>query len=255
MPSLILDTGFETYRLTSSNSKWQAAPYVYSPLRIFIFIFTILSSFISELFHVICGKLDRGLKVERLSLSAHRMFDKISNLSLASSLVPEGYSGDENTVEKEYLRCSALELNSPHCSEETCLCKICRRKYLESSLFQTLLKLMNRFHSAKSSSGKHGLTSYTKQRCMLEFPTNEVNENLFEWNDKYCNIEKREVHDRECTLDLTTYEELVLRLAYLEDRVSCCTISSSTSRSFINWVDSSFGVFNQEMEENNSIIH
>lgn len=200
-----------------------------------------------------CGKLDRGLKVERFSsLSASRMFTYISNLSLATNLTNNfgNKIGDCKSNGKECLRCSAFELTDLKCSgSNTCICKNCRKLSLESTLFQTLLKFENRYHSAKSSRGLHGLLSYPKQRQLLEFPTIKDNEN-YECDDQNCRACRPIKEDRDVSvLDNNTHEELLLCLAFFEEQISGQMVSPIISRSFIEWVDSSFGVSVQEMKK------
>lgn len=244
MPSLILDTGFETYRLTSDNSViWQAAPYMHSPLHVFIFVFNILLHFVTEVFHLISGKSDRGLKVERLKIpSASRMFTTISNLCLATDLISSDKEQSEN--KRGCIQLVATEFNHP-CSKgsDTCMCKKCRKYLLESTLFQNLLKLSNRFNPAKSSHGLHGLLSFSKQRQLLEFPTLE-NEIIIKCDNEDCNncSDVNSSDNDGMELDFPLYDDLLSRLAILEEHVSGATINSRTARAFIDWVDSSFGV-------------
>lgn len=251
MPSVILDTGFETYRLTSDKSEiWQSAPYVHSPLHVFTFIFNVLISFVIELFHLICGKLDRGLKVERLNLpSASRIFNIASDLSLATNFVcKDSHINGENIEANAGIRRSEPNLCS---GIHPCLkCKNCRKFSLESTFFQALMKLSNRFHSAKSSGGMHGLLSYPKQRYLLEFPTieNSVVDKL-ECDGINC-IFCMQPSDDEHSLDSALYDNLICRLAYLSDRISSCSVSQRIGQDFINWVDSRFGVSDSMMDGN-----
>lgn len=245
MPSLILDTGSETYRLSSSNSEpWQFAPYIHTPLQVIYFIFNILLHFTLELSHHICGRLDRGLKVERLRFtSASRIFTTASDLCLAANLCSVGSEIDYKDSERMCIGCTTSENNSPVTPGlDSYLCKTCRKKNVESTLFHTLMKFNNRIYSAKSSGGKHGLMSYTKQRQLLEFPTVKVSENIIERvcdssSCPYCVQE----YDIEYALDPALFDNLRCRLSYLSDRVSCCAISQHQAQDFISWVDSSFG--------------
>lgn len=255
MPSIILDTGFETYRLTSSNSEpWQSAPYLHSPLQVIKFILNTLLYFTIELSHYLCGKLDRGLKVERLNLpSASRMFSYISNLSLATNLGSLSVSVENNgNSDRICIGCTSEEGNPEIPGLNSYFCKNCCKKSVESTLFQALMKFNNRIHSAKSSRGMHGLLSYSKQRQLLEFPTVKVSEYFESKCDSatcpFC-VQDYEV---EYTLDPALYDELISRLSYLTDRVSSCAISRQDARGFINWVDSSFGAFNSVLETESS---
>lgn len=253
MPSLILDTGFETYRLSSSCSDWQSAPYLHTPLQVILFIFNMITHFLIELSHYLCGKLDRGLKVERLIIpSASRMFSTISNLCLATNLdsIDRCIVGSNDNNGRLCKWCTPERENPEHLGSSY-ICKSCRKKSVESTLFHLLMKFTNRIHSAKSSGGMQGLMSYAKQRRLLEFPTVQVNETYERNCDSDSCMFCIQEDDIEHALDPALHEQLLCRLAYFTDRVSCCAITASEARGFINWVDSSFGAFNSVLETEN----
>lgn len=252
MPSLILDTGFETYRLSSSNSEpWQFAPYIHTPLQVIYFIFNILLHFILELSHHICGRLDRGLKVERLRFtSASRIFSMASDLCLATDLCSVSSDVGFKDLGRMCIGCTNSENDKPEIPGlDSYLCKTCRKKNVELTLFHTLMKFNGRIHSAKSSGGKHGLLSYSKQRQLLfEFPTMKISD-MYErvCDSSSCPFCVQE-YDVEYTLDPALSDNLRCRLSYLSDRVSSCAISQHQAQDFISWVDSSFGASYSVME-------
>lgn len=245
MPSVILDTGFETFRLTSANTElWQSAPSLHTPLQAIQFIFNVILHFILELSYMLCGKLDRGLKVERLYYtSASRVFNYCSDLCLATNLGTALNSIEEQALKGLCKGCNNSDESKPVRSGcTTYFCKNCKKHRLESALFQTLMKFNNRIHSAKSSGGMHGLLSYAKQRHLILQDAVEISDK-FEGicDDSSCNICYSQDKRDEYTLDPALYEQLICRISFLDELISSCAISPTLARKVIDWVDSSFG--------------